>query len=187
MRRRSRRFVGYPSYALSVALIGLVVYGGVQYAFGGLPFLVVGDSPSSMSPTINCGDLTVNNLEPFNALSVGNIIAFHDPRGDPGIIIHRIVSRTTCGMETCFVTKGDNNATNAVPDPWDVSQKDYAGRVILVIPFLGYASPTLWGFRGGLILLPLGFVFLLVLFLSVEKSAGKETPSGPDASQEARP
>src|SRR5271157_1535893 len=187
MKGASRRLVEYSSYTVSAALIGLVVYGGVQYALGGLPFLVVGDNPSSMSPTINHGDLTVNYLEPFSALRVGNVITFHDPRGNPGVIIHRIVSRTTCGTGTCFVTKGDNNVTNAVPDPWDVSQSDYAGRVIFVIPYLGYASPTLWGFRGGLILLPLGFVFLLVLFLSVEKSAGKETPSGPDASQEARP
>jgi signal peptidase I len=184
MRRERRRFTEYTSYAVSITLIGLVVYGGVQYALGGLPFLVVGDNPSSMSPTINYGDLTVNYLEPFSALGVGNAIAFHDPRGNPGIIIHRIVSETTCGMDICFVTKGDNTATNSVPDPWYVTQKDYAGRVILVIPYVGYASPTLFGFRGGLILLPLSFVFLLFLFLSTVKSTGKATESGPGALQE---
>jgi signal peptidase I len=186
VRRGSRRLVECSSYALSVALIGLVVYGGFQYALGGLPFLVVGDNPSSMSPTINYGDLTVNYLEPFSSLGPGNVIAFHDPRGNPGIIIHRIVSETSCGTNTCFITKGDNNATNAVPDPWYVSQQDYSGRVILVIPYVGYVSPTLWGFRGGLILLPLSFVFLLVLFLSVERSTSKETKTGSGASPEAR-
>jgi len=162
-----------------------VVYGGVQYALGGLPFLVVGDNPSSMSPTINYGDLTVNFLAPFNSLSAGNVIAFHDPRGNPGIIIHRIVSETKCGAETCYITKGDNNMTNEVPDPWYVTQQDYAGKVVLVIPLLGYVSPTLWGFRGDLILLPLGFVFLLVIFLGVKGSAGREETTAPGSSPEA--
>lgn len=169
-----------------MALVSLVIYGGLQYALGGLPFLVVGDNPSSMSPTINYGDLTVNFLAPFNSLRVGNVIAFHDPRGNPGIIIHRIVSQTSCGGETCYVTKGDNNATNAVPDPWYVTQQDYSGKVVLVIPLLGYVSPTLWGFTGGLVLLPLGFVFLLVLFLSVRSSVGRERTAASDSSPEAR-
>ena len=163
--------------------MGLVAYGGVQYALGGLPFLVVGDSPSSMSPTINFGDMTVNYLAPFNSLSVGNVVAFHDPRGNPNIVIHRIVSRTTCGGIPCLVTKGDNNNTNAVPDPWYVTQQDYAGKVVLVIPMVGYASPTLWGFRGSLVLLPLGFVFFLFLFLSFVRSTKSE--AGSDRAKEA--
>jgi hypothetical protein len=82
------------------------------------------------------------------------------------------------------VTKGDNIATNAVPDPWYVTQNDYAGTVLLVIPKLGYVSPTLWGFRGGLVLLPLGFVFALVLFASVWTSTARESKGGTGSSQE---
>lgn len=181
MGEKLRRLGKCLSYAVSIALIGLVVYGGVQYALGGLPFLVIGDNPSSMSPTINYGDLTVNYLQPFNTLSVGDVIAFHDPRGNPGTIIHRIVSETTCGTAVCFVTQGDNLATNAIPDPWYVTQQDYVGRVVFVVPMLGYVSPTLWGFRGWLILLPISFVLLLALFLSVERSRGGEAEPRPES------
>ena len=180
MNRRPGAVRRYLGYAVTLTLLGLVVYGGVQYLLGGLPFLVVGDNPSSMSPTINYGDLTVNYLAPFGSLRVGDIIAFHDPRGDPGIVIHRIVSETSCGTAPCFITKGDNNVTNAVPDPWLVTQGDYAGRVVLVVPFLGYVSPTLWGFRGDLVLLPMAFVLLLVLFVGVLRADGGKAPrAGP--------
>src|SRR5271157_3805225 len=106
MKGASPRFVEYSGYAVTGALIGLVAFGGAQYAFGGLPFLVVGDNPSSMSPTINYGDLTVNYVAPFSSLRVGDIIAFHDPRGNPGVVVHRIVAQAKCGTGLCFVTQG---------------------------------------------------------------------------------
>jgi signal peptidase I len=139
-----------------------------------------------MSPTLNYGDVAVLYRSGFSSIAPGTVIAFHDPRGNPGVIVHRVVKVVNCGDSICLATKGDNNKTNAVPDSWYVTQQDYAGKVILVVPLLGYISPTLWGFRGGLVLLPLGLVFLLVLFLSVRASTGegeatKSFPRGSDA------
>lgn len=162
-----RRFLRFLEYALMLVLVGLAVFGAVEYALGGMPFLVVNDNPSSMSPTINYGYLTVNYVAPFNTLKVGDIIVFHDPRGNPAIITHRIVGVTDCGAQECFLTKGDNNATNPSPDPWAVARSDYISEVILIIPYLGWLSPELWGFRGYQVLLPLAFFFLLVLLIGV--------------------
>jgi len=189
MKTTLRKFGRYLGYAVTLILIVLVAYGAVEYALGSLPYLVVGDSPSSMSPSINYGDLTINYAAPFSSLKVGDIIVFHDPRGDPSIITHRIVGITTCGGQECFITKGDNNSTNPIPDAWRVTQSSYIGEVILVVPYLGFISPTMWGFHGYLVLLPLGFVLLLVLFIAAWESARKEgrpapAPAKPDVTRD---
>ncbi len=176
-----RRGPKYFGCAFTLVLVGLVIYGAVEYALGGLPFLVVGDNPSSMSRTINYGDLTINFIAPFNTLKAGDVIVFHDPRGGPVLITHRIVAVTSCGGQECLITKGDNNLTNPTPDPWTVTKADYVSMVVLVVPFLGYISPSLWGFSGILVILPLGMMALLVLFLVAARS------KVPDRVEEEKP
>ena len=67
-------------------------------------------------------------------------------------------------------------------DPWYVNQADYKGQVVLIVPYLGYISPTLWGFRGGYVALPLifvAFVFVLIFYMLEQRSQTKKdkTPS----------
>ncbi len=169
MKGANRRAARWAGYAATLGLVGLVVYGAAVYALGGMPFLVVADSPSSMSSTINHGDLTVNYVVPFDDLKVGDIVAFHDPRGNPVTVVHRVVAVDTCGAQKCLVTKGDNSATNPTPDPWRVTQADYLGKVELVIPYVGYLSPALWGSEGALMLMPLGAAALLAVTIGVVK------------------
>ncbi|MEM3670462.1 MAG: signal peptidase I, partial [Thermoprotei archaeon] len=147
----------------------LLLFSAVDFAMGVPPFYVVSDNPSSMSPTINYGWIVVIYRVPFQQLHAGDIIVFNDPRGNSGVIIHRIVSANDCNGQLCFSTKGDNNRTNPTPDPWNVTQNYYIGEVIAIIPYLGYLTPALWGFRGLTALLPVTFVILLVALLLVAK------------------
>ena len=130
-----------------------------------------------MSPTINYGGLVVVFKTPFSQVGNNSIIVFRDPRGNPGTYIHRVVavthdcggSNTTAPSSVCFVTKGDNEKTNPTVDPWVVTQQYYLGQVILVVPYAGYVSPMLWGFKGLAALLPIAFVLFLALFFTTAR------------------
>lgn len=166
------------------ALVVLAAYVGANYALGVQTIYVVSDNPSSMSPTINYGDLALTYKASFSSLHAGDIVFFHDPRGNPGIIVHRIVSKGTCGSQLCFRTKGDNNKTNPTPDPWNLTAPYYLSQVVLVVPAVGYLSPAFWGFRGAYVLLPFVFVVLVVFFVAygrkfqAEGGPGKEETHG---------
>jgi len=171
---RRNRITRVASYAVTIFLIGVAAFALVEYATGTQPFYVVGDNPSSMSPTLNYGDVAVIYKVPFSNLSPGSIIAFHDPRGNPGIIVHRIVSVLSCAGTECLATKGDNNATNPTIDPWNVTQSDYIGETVLVVPYLGYVSPAFWGFSGLTELMPISVVGIAVVLIGVLKQKPKE-------------
>ena len=164
------------SYAVTILLIGVAVFALLEYATGTQPFYVVSDRPSSMSPTLNYGDVAVIYRVPFSSLGPGSIIAFHDPRGNPGVIVHRVVSVIACDGTECLVTKGDNNVTNPTTDPWNVTQSDYIGEAVLVVPYMGYISPAFWGFSGLSELLPVSLVGVSVILIGVirQKPEDKE-------------
>ena len=176
-----RHVARYASIALTAFLIGVLIFAVVEYATGTQPFYVVGDSPSSMSPTLNYGDVAVIYRTSFSSLGAGSVVAFHDPRGNPGIIVHRVVSVIVCGGAECLITKGDNNATNPTVDPWNVTANDYVGQAVLVVPFLGYISPALWGYTGMAALLPISTVLVavgLIRVLRAKPEAGEESGQG---------
>jgi signal peptidase I len=161
----ARKAMKYAEYGLVTALILLSAYVGASYAFGVQTVYVVSDNPSSMTPTMNYGDVALTYRSSFGSLHVGDIVFFHDPRGNPGIIVHRLVWQGTCGGQLCFHTKGDNNATNPTPDPWNLTEAFYLSKVVLVVPAVGYLSPAFWGFRGVLVLLPYAFIVLVLFFV----------------------
>lgn len=174
MDARVHRGLKYAEYAAMTVLVGLCIYVAANLVFGVQTLYVVSDYPSSMSPTINYGDVALTYRAPFSSLHVGDIIFFHDPRGNPGVIVHRIVSVETCGNVVCLQTKGDNNATNPTPDPWAVTSNDYLSQVVLVIPDVGYLSPALWGFGGELVVVPLALVVLLAFFVTYGRKVQRE-------------
>ena len=166
MNPKARKGLKYAEYGVVTLLIVLAAYIGVNYALGVQTVYVVTDNPSSMSPTVNYGDLALTFRTPFSSLHVGDIVFFHDPRGNPGIIVHRIVLQGVCDGQLCFHTKGDNIVTNPSPDPWNLTAPYYLSQVILIIPKVGYVSPAFWGFKGFDVLLPLAFMLLVIFFVA---------------------
>ena len=155
------------SIAVTVVLIAILVFALAEYFTGTQPFFAEADNPSSMSPTLNYGGLAVIYRAPYSGLGAGSVIAFHDPRGNPTTVLHRVVSVISCGGEKCLVTKGDNNATNPTIDPWNVTESDYIGEAVLILPYVGYVSPALWGFSGISALLPVSVFGLAVVLIGV--------------------
>lgn len=173
---KSKQVMKYLEYALTLLLIGFASYAAIEYASGTQPIYVISDYPSSMSPTMNYATVGVIYHTSFQDLKVGDIIVFQDPEGYPVTIVHRITAIVPCDNgQKCLETKGDNNVTNPTRDPWFVTQSEYKGQVVLIIPYVGYISPTLWGFKGDTVALPLIFVAILVILILYVREQKQES------------
>jgi signal peptidase len=85
-----------------------------------------------MQPALVVGDIVITREVEANQVQVGDIIRYR--QGDT-FTIHRVVDVDRQGRST-FITKGDaNNAQDAPVSPGELD-----GKVILVIPKLGWLS-----------------------------------------------
>jgi signal peptidase len=125
-------------------------------------------SGQSMEPRYHTGDMVL--VERQSSYRVGEVIAYHVPKGDPmagAQVIHRIIGGN--GVRG-FVVQGDNR-TGA--DTWRPTNADIVGakalrlpQAVVVLQFL--RSPLLLG------LLAAAFVFV---YLLVGRSDGDEPPA----------
>lgn len=90
----------------------------------------------SMVPTININDAIIIKRD-NNNYNIGDIISFFSTEYDKnGIVVtHRIIDKINNNEESIYTTKGDNNP---VPDYNKVNTSDVFGKVLFVIPKLGY-------------------------------------------------
>jgi signal peptidase len=102
----------------------------------------------SMEPAIPVGSIVV--IKPANpdTLKVGDIICFKTEAESPITVTHRIIGITSQG----FITKGDANED---PDQWIIKKENIIGKVIAVIPLLGYI--------GYFVRTPIGFILLIII------------------------
>jgi len=87
------------------------------------------------------GDLMfVQGVNPLEDIRIGDVIIYSVPyKTIP--IVHRVVEISNANGEISFTTKGDNPYTNSSPDS-PITPDKIIGRVVFVIPKLGYLS--LW-------------------------------------------
>jgi signal peptidase len=147
-------------HALTAAtvLAAVVWFVALRPASLGGPATYVIVHGTSMTGTLNSGDLVMSSAQPH--YSVGDVIVYHVPDG-PGkgdLIVHRI----TGGDATGYVTKGDANSS---PDPWRPAASDIAGKLTVRVPGFGQFfvlthNPPVIGAIWGLVAFVL--VFLLV-------------------------
>lgn len=130
-----------------IALMSLLVVLGLAVLLELRPVVILS---GSMEPEIPTGSIA--------------FISGADRRGVPGrivayelqdhLVVHRIYSGDSDGQN--FITKGDSNDT---PDPAPVSADQIRGRVIGMVPYLGYAAMFLRSAKG--LVLAAGAVFFL--------------------------
>lgn len=92
----------------------------------------------SMVPTININDAIVVKRENNDKYGVGDVITFksEDNNYEGYPITHRIIQKEELDeKQSSYITKGDNNV---IADPDRVSTSDIYGKVMFVIPKLGY-------------------------------------------------
>lgn len=125
-----------------IVVIGIIIiWSGVRIAFGtGTPFYVV--SSGSMIPNLNVFDMiVVQGNYPFSHLKVGDIIVFK-PSDYDKTIVHRVAQILNSNPLT-IRTKGDANPGSIPGIDFPITKQDYLGKVVYVIPQIGYVTRLL--------------------------------------------
>jgi signal peptidase len=118
-------------YVVLIALMIILSYTLVVFLLGTKHFLITIES-NSMEPTFYRGDVVIVKKE--NNYQQGDIIAF---LVDSEIYVHRIVA---AGEQ--YRTKGDRNVA---PDLFLVERQNILGKVVFIVPKLGYINLWLAG------------------------------------------
>jgi len=121
---------------VAVIWIGLQVYFGANN-----PFYVV--SSGSMYPELKMYDIIIiTGNQPFEDVKVGDIIVFDRPKDHNKVIVHRVVAVVDDDPKT-LRTKGDNNQSSIPGTDFPITEKEYTGTVIHVVPQAGYITKIL--------------------------------------------
>ena len=125
-----------------VAVCVVVIWIGLQAYFGAQnPFYVV--SSGSMYPSLAMYDIIViSGHIPFDDVKIGDIIVFDRPKDHDRVIVHRVVAVVDDDPIT-LRTKGDNNQNSIVGTDYPITDKEYIGKVVYVIPQIGFITKIL--------------------------------------------
>ncbi|RZD32878.1 MAG: signal peptidase I [Thaumarchaeota archaeon] len=121
---------------VAVLWIGLTAYFGAQN-----PFYVV--SSGSMYPELAMYDIIViSGHTLFEDVKIGDIIVFDRPKDHDRVIVHRVVAVVDDDPKT-LRTKGDNNQRSMVGTDYPITEEEYIGTVVHVIPQVGFITQIL--------------------------------------------
>jgi len=105
-----------------------------------------------MSPEMNPGDIVVSEYFDPEEIKINDIITFKSAGNPKNCITHRVINITNEYSSIHFQTKGDANED---PDQGIVDSTELIGKVVFVIPYLGYLPHFAQS--------PLGFITLIVI------------------------
>jgi len=134
----------------AILILFSLVYILIPMAEGNLHLLIA--LSNSMKPTITSGDIVVSKHVEPSEIKIGDIITYRDEYKPKNCITHRVVEILKEHGLIYFRTKGD---ANKKPDIRLVKSSRLVGKVVFIIPMLGYLplfAKT-----------PLGFTLLIIL------------------------
>ncbi|KKQ43130.1 MAG: Signal peptidase I [Microgenomates group bacterium GW2011_GWC1_37_8] len=125
--------------ALAILFLGFfAVFTLFKFTEKGSGFRVSTITTNSMRPSIQPGSVIISLPQKY--YKNGDIVSYKElnsstqfPTGRA--VTHRIVDDNKINEKTVFVTKGDSND---YPDPGVIENKNIFGKVVLIIPNLGY-------------------------------------------------
>jgi len=125
-----------------VAICVAVIWIALQVYFGTPnPFYVV--SSGSMYPQLAKYDIiVVTGHASFEDVKVGDIIVFDQPKDHDKVIVHRVVAVVDDDPKT-LRTKGDNNQASIPGTDFPITEEEYIGTVVHLIPQVGYVTKIL--------------------------------------------
>lgn len=97
-------------------------------------FKVLAVLSGSMEPTIHTGSVVL--VKPAGDYKIGEIITFGPYTKTKAPTTHRIYEIKVVEGNPVYITKGD---ANNAPDQREIQKKDVLGKVLLSVPFAGYA------------------------------------------------
>jgi signal peptidase len=133
--RRSFPYLRRATYWLGTAIASVVLAAvlGTLGArlLGYQPYVMYG---GSMGSTASLGSVAFIENVPTGSLKVGDVVVFQPPSSrEP--LMHRIISIEEVNGQRVFGTKGDANQS---PDPWNLTINGEGGRLVYVVPYIGY-------------------------------------------------
>ena len=157
-----------------VGLGFLVIWVGLQVAFGTNPFYVV--ASGSMVPVLEKYDvLIVQGHEPFEEIQVGDIIVFDRPSDHNRVIVHRVYSIMSDDPKT-IKTKGDANPGIIPGTDFPITEEEYIGKVAYTIPQIGYITDLLKPPNNYIL------IALVIGIIIVKQIVGKKKEESPEYS-----
>ncbi len=140
--KRSLLFSGIGKDILIVVIGVILIWSGLRVAFGTEnPFYVV--SSGSMEPELEVFDvLIVQGNEQFDGIEKGEIIVFNRPSDHDRVIVHRVIDILDEDPRT-LKTKGDSNPASIPGTDFPITEEEYIGKVVYVIPQIGYVTRIL--------------------------------------------
>ncbi len=149
-----------------IVVIGIaIIWIGLRVAFGTEnPFYVV--SSGSMIPNLNIFDvIVVQGNVPFDHVKIGDIIVFNRPSGHDRVIVHRVAE--ILNKDPLEIrTKGDANPGSIPGTDFPIIKEDYIGKVVYVIPQIGYVTRILTP--------PINYIIIAVIVgIMIVKQLGK--------------
>ena len=154
-----------------IVVIGIaIIWIGLRVAFGTEnPFYVV--SSGSMIPNLEIFDvIVVQGHVNFDQLKVGDIIVFNRPDGHDKVIVHRVAE--ILNKDPLVIrTKGDANPGSIPGTDFPITKDDYIGKVVYVIPQIGYVTRILTP--------PINYIIIAVIVgIMLVKQFGKPKSAG---------
>ncbi|MHA1463450.1 MAG: signal peptidase I [Candidatus Heimdallarchaeota archaeon] len=152
-KKKNRIFT--PKKILSIGIIVvftmlLLFYVILPTMQGSMHFLIV--LSGSMAPEANPGDVVVSTYTNPEEIQINDVITFAAADNPKNCITHRVINITNENGSIGFQTKGDANED---PDQRIVQSSELIGKVVLVIPYLGYLPHFAKS--------PFGFITLIII------------------------
>lgn len=120
-------------------VVVIICLGIIWFSFGLVGFHPTIVGSGSMSPVMNVGDIAIVRETSADGIELGDIISYERE----GIeIMHRVIEIQGEGGSKLFITQGDANAS---PDPHPVHPDQIKGKIIFVIPKLGWVGVWIKG------------------------------------------
>jgi signal peptidase len=135
-RVKSRKHLRNASLPAGWIITAITCVGIVWFATGVLPVKPYLVPSGSMVPVINPGDVVLTVPVQPDAIKVGEIIEYRNTQENINIV-HRVIAIGGSTQNLSFIFKGDANDS---PDANAVSPQQIMGRVIVIVPKIGWVS-----------------------------------------------
>jgi signal peptidase I len=109
----------------AVLIGGLIILGASLIVAHQRGWQFLSAQSNSMVPSFGRGDMLV--VKPTDALQIGAVISYHNPKSPQMIISHRLIEKQPNGQ---LVTAGDATGSHDVP----ISQSAVLGQALAVVP-----------------------------------------------------
>ena len=135
-RVKSRKKLRSSSLPAGWILTAIICVGIVWFATGVLPVKPYLVPSGSMVPVINPGDIVLTVPVQPGLIKVGEIVEYRNTQENINIV-HRVIAIEGDPQNPSFIFKGDANDS---PDANPVSPQQIMGRVIVIVPKIGWVS-----------------------------------------------